>query len=458
MPEARPHSLLCLVAAVMGCVACLLAGALPTKAAQAPAFPKDLATTSQSGQFIVTGPRVPGLSPPREFQPGAGPRTLTPQTLAVACDRIKSEALRALALPDLWRNAGAYIHVDIEPTQRTNAPVPIEAAPYENTWKYRVRVPSSISEERLTRAIVQAVVLDLANRAGNQRAAEPPLWLIEGITRTVLHNTVEGTLPTPETRTSIQVRRVDALAQVREQFARTAPPSFNELSQPDLEVMQDRDWARFSAGAHLCFHELRRLPGGIDRIRDWVFHLQNHWNWQTGFIDAFHPIFRSLLDTEKWWAITLANFTGRDAAQAWPADFTLRKLDEALQPVGILPSAGSVARRMSLEEILTEWEFPRQLPVFRQLLQQLHAIRINAPPELRSLVYRYIDLVDSYMDQRAGAPLTPMVRGQTSPRPKLIVRETVRRLRELDGERARAAESPSTEPGAQTALPTSRRG
>jgi len=445
------------VEAVVGSFAILLAAAL-TSPGQAPVFPKELATTSQSGQFIITGPRVPGLSPPREYQPGTGPRTLTPQTLAVACDRIKSEALRALSLPDLWRTAGAHIHVDIEPTQRTNAPVPIDATPFENSWKYRVRVPSSLSEERLTRAIVQAVILDLANRGGNQRAAEPPLWLVEGVTRTVLHTAVEGTLPTPETRTSMQVRRMDALAQVREQFARTAPPSFNELSQPDLDQMQDRDWARFSAGAHLCFHELRRLPGGMERIRDWILHLQDHWNWQTGFIEAFHPTFLSLLDTEKWWAITLANFTGRDASQAWPSDFTLRKLDEALQPVGVLPSAGSLARRLSLEEILNEWEFPRQLPVLRQVLQQLHAIRINAPPGLRSLVYRYIDVVDGYIDERSGYALVPLVRGQASPRPKMIAREAIRRLRELDGERTSAADSLSEDPGEQTAIPSAAKG
>lgn len=413
----------------------------PSAPAQIPAFPTELATTSQSGQFIVTGPRVPGLSPPREFQPGSAPRTLTPQTLAVACDRIKTETLRTLGLPDLWRAAGAHIHVAIETRQRTNTPVPIDAVPFESTWKFRVRVPASLSEDRLTRAIVQAVLLDLANRAGNQRAAEPPLWLVEGITRTVLQRSLEGTLPSPGTRTSMDVQRQETLARVREQMARSTPPSFYELSQPDLESMPDSDWQRFSAGAHLCLHELRRLPDGDARIRQWLLHLQDYWNWQTGFIEAFQPVFRSLLDTEKWWAISLANFTGRDAAQAWPLDFTLRKLDEALQPVGILPGAGNRARRMPLEEILNSWEFPRQLPVLRQLLQQLHAIRINTPPELRSLVYRYIDLITDYIDSRSRFGLTPIVRGQAPPRPKLLVRDITRHLRELDGERAQLSQT-----------------
>lgn len=406
--------------------------------AQAPSFPQELATTSQSGQFVVAGPRVPGLSPPREFQPGTGPRTLTPQTVAIACERVKTEALRVFGIPDVWRSAGAHIHVTIDPRQRTNAPVPIEAVPFENTWKFRVQVPSTLSEERLTRAIVQAVVLDLANRPGNQRAAEPPLWLVEGVTQAVLQSSVEGTLPTPETRTSMEVRRQGSLARVREQLSRSVPPSFYELSQPDLEAMPDRDWQRFSAGAHLCLHELLRLPEGIVRLRNWLLHLQNHWNWQTGFIEAFQPHFHSLLDTEKWWAISLASFTGRDAAQAWPREFTLRKLDEALQPVGILPGAGSRARKMPLEEILGTWEFPRQLPVLRNLLQQLHALRINAPPDLRPLMFRYIDLIDDYVDSRSRVGLTTFVRGQAPPSPKLLARDVIRHLRELEGERAQA--------------------
>ena len=451
----------------------LTAGAwtAPRSEAQAPAqaqapgpgqrFPLELATTSQSGQFVVVGPRVPGLSPPREFQPGSAPRTLTPQTLAVACDRIKTETLRVLSIPDVWRTAGARIHVTIEPTLRTNLPVPIEASPYEATWKFQVRVPSSLSEERLTRAIVQAVLLDLANRAGNQRAAEAPLWLTEGVTRFVLQSSVEGTLPAPETRTSMEVRRQETLAQVREQLSRFEPPSFHELSQPDLDAMPDRAWQRYAAAAHLCLHELRRLPEGDARLRAWIFGLQNHWNWQTGFIESFQPIFRSLLDTEKWWAITLANFTGRDAAQAWPAEFTLRKLDEALQPVGILPGAGSRARRMPLAEIIADWDFQRQLPVLRQLLQQLHAIRINAPPDLRPILFRYIDLVDTYLDSRSRVGLTPLVRGQAPVSPKLVVREATQRLRDLDAERAQAAQdltpSPAPQPPSPSAsLPVSR--
>lgn len=415
--------------------------------AQRPSFPQDLVTTSQSGQFLVSGPRVPGLSPPREFQPGTGPRTLTPQTVAIACERVKDETLRVFGLPDVWRSAGANIHVAIEPRQRTNAPVPIEAVPFENTWKYRVQVPSLLSEERLTRAIVQAVLLDLANRAGNERAAEPPLWLVEGVTRSVLQSSIEGPLPVPETRTSIEVRRQGRLAWVREQLARGNPPSFYELSQPDIGSMPDREWLTYSAAAHLCLIELQRFPDGIGRIRHWLLHLQEHWNWQTGFIEAFHPDFRSLLDAEKWWAITLANFTGRDALQAWAPEFTLRKLDEALKPVGILPEAGSRPRRMELGEILGTWEFNRQLPVLRQLLQQLHAIRINAPPDLRPLVFQYIDLINDYVDSRSRPSLGTLVRGQAPPSPKLLAREAIRRFGDAESARAEAVAATETPSG-----------
>src|SRR5690606_31877682 len=124
--------------------------------------------------------------------------------------------------------------------------------------------------------------------------------------------------------------------------------------------------------------------------------------------------------------------------QAWSPEFALRKLDEALHPVGILPGGNNV-EQLSLEQVIVDWDFPRQLPVLRRFIQQMHAIRINSPPEIRSLVLRFGDAIEEYIDARARAGYAPLLRGKLLSSPRLITRSAVARLRELEGERVRIA-------------------
>lgn len=429
------------MAATPGTVSAAAPAAVPGKAP--PKFEETATTFSQTGQFVVSGPRPRGSTPMDSRTSGKVERDLTAQTLAVSCERVKTEILRALDLPDTWRNAGGRagkILVAIDASVRTNAPIAVSATPFEQSWQFRIPLPPRLDEERLVRALTEAVLMELANRSGNKRLGEPPLWLVEGVTQTILTSAPHGMILQPQTRGTADLKMDEALAGVRRELARRAPLGFHELSQPDLSRMDPTEWHRFSTCAHLCFHELSRLPEGRARLARWLGTLQRNWNWQTGFTEAFHPLFRSLLDVEKWWALTLANFTGRNPSAAWPAGFALRKLDEALQPVGILPNAGGRASRLALSEVITSWDFQRQVTLFRQVLPQLHAIRLSAPIEVAPLVNRYVDVLEEYLANRNRSATAPLARGQAPPNPKLVARETVGRLRELDGQRSQLSQ------------------
>ncbi len=420
----------------------LLAAGPALPATPPPRFDETATTFSQSGQFVVSGPRPKGSAPLDTRSPGRVQRDLTPQTLAVSCERVKAEILRALNLPDTWRNAGGRsgkILVAIDERVRTNMPIAVAASPFEHGWQFRIPLPTRIAEERLVRALTEAVLMELANRHGNQRLGEPPLWLVEGVTQTILAASPNGVILQPQTRGTTDIKMDEALAGVRRELTRRPPLEFHELSQPDISRLDETQWHRFSTCSHLCFHELTRLPDGKARIARWLGSLQRYWNWQTGFTEAFQPMFRSLLDVEKWWALTLANFTGRNQATAWPAGVALRRLDEALQPVGILPNAGGRASRLAISDVIASWDYPRQLPVLRQLLPQLHAIRVSSPLEVAPLVNRYIDVLEEYLAARNRSTIAPLARGQAPPSSRLITRETVGRLRELDGQRTQLA-------------------
>ncbi|MCC6234799.1 MAG: hypothetical protein IT580_19305 [Verrucomicrobiales bacterium] len=401
--------------------------------------PDTLTTFSQSGQFVVAGPK-PGRARPMESRAvGVTRRELTPQTLAVSCERVKDEILRILELTDQWRAAdggrAGRILVQIDPHFPTNTPPTVQATPFEQGWHLRVPLPRTLEQELLVRTITHAVLLELASRRSNARVAEIPLWLVEGLTQTILANVPEGIILQPETRLVADLRVAERLASLRDLLARRGALEFHQLSQPDLSRMSHPDWERYSACSHLLVHELMRLPDGGAHLKRWILHLQDHWNWQTGLVESFQPGFRSLLDVEKWWALTIANFTGRTPAQAWPAPFALRKLDEALQPVGILPGVGNQAGRLRVEAVIADWDYARQVPVLREVLRQLNFIRLNAPAEVSPLVHRYLDLLEQYLDTRARAGFSPTSRSQPMPSVKLLARDTVARFRSLQEER-----------------------
>ncbi|MCC7374495.1 MAG: hypothetical protein IT581_07550 [Verrucomicrobiales bacterium] len=413
--------------------------------------PSVITAVSQSGQFVVTGARQEKRRPieNRPATSGDNLRELTPQTLAVSCERVKAEVLRSLDLTDQWRARGGRtgkIFVSIEDTLRLDAQLAVQAKAFEEGWHFRARVPTRVTEERLVRTLCQAIAMELSSRNGNQRAGEPPLWVVEALTQSVIASSPDGIILQPQTRIVASLRVGERYAAVRARLARQAPLSFHELSQPDLSRMSATDWDHFAACSHLCLHEMQRLPEGNARLTRWLMGLQKNWNWQTGFLDAFSPHFHSLLDVEKWWALAVANFTGRNPEHAWPAEFALRKLDEALQPVGVLPGAGNRASRLSLEDVVANWDYPRQIPVLRRFLQQLNAILVNAPAEVSPLVYQYSDTIESYLANRAKAGYAPIGRGQAIPSVKLLARETVGRLRELDGERSRLTAAPPPQP------------
>ncbi len=418
-------------------------------------------THSESGQFIVAGPKALARRRALESRSvGITTRELTPQTLAVSCERTKDEILRILELNDVWRQAGGgrsgRILVQIDPFFPTNAAPAVQATPFEQGWHLRVPLPPALEQDVLVRTLTHATLLELASRQGNTRAPEIPLWFVEGMTQTILANVPEGVILQPQSRFVADLRVAERLAAVRDLLARRGAVEFHELSQPDLSRMSREDWERYSACAHLFLHELMRLPEGTPRLVRFLQRSQDFWNWQTGLVEAFQPGFRSLLDVEKWWALTVANFTGRTPVQAWPDAFALRKLDEALQPVGILPGVGNRARRLSVEAVIADWEYARQVPVLREVLRQLSFIRVNAPARVSPLAHRYADLIEHYLDARSRAGFAPATRSQPMPSVKLLARETVARFRSLQEERAALSQSLVTPPapGSPGAAPT----
>ncbi|MFN0066411.1 MAG: hypothetical protein ACKVYV_02140 [Limisphaerales bacterium] len=399
-------------------------------------------TVSESGQFTVFGPRpeLAVIPVPRNFTPDTL-RDLTPATLAVAGERTKSRLLELLGQRDRWREGGGRagkIFVTINPRLPTNAPPQVQAVPFERAWQYRLEMPGRVPEAAVIRGLVQALLLELANRASTGRCAEIPLWLLEGATQAVLAAEPASAIPQPDTRLVLEARRTEPLARARDVLSRRAPPDFDDLGLPDVDRMTAEDWEVFSAAAHLFFHELAALPDGRARLAPFVQTLPRYYNWQHAFLAVWPERFPTLLEAAKWWAIVVAGFTGRDEWQAWPPAVTLAKLDGVLRPpVWAAGATNAVAQFASLPlpELLETGDYARSGPALRRMLEQLAALRLRAARPVLPLVDEYRALVHGYLAERDKAGFETVGRGRVRPSYRLLMRAAADRARELDGRR-----------------------
>jgi hypothetical protein len=187
----------------------------------------------------------------------------------------------------------------------------------------------------------------------------------------------------------------------------------------------------------LLVHALLARPGGPAAMTDFVRRLGGNLNWQTSFLKAFGKDFGLLIDVEKWWAVTVAAFSGKNQFQMWTPEEAMTRLDQALRIEVEQPQAADALPErttVNLQTLITDWDFERQLPALNGVLRQLTSLRLNCPPDLSQLVDAYRTALEAYANKRGGGPLA-VARREPGFSLKLILRETRQRLDELDARR-----------------------
>jgi hypothetical protein len=135
-------------------------------------FSAALPVQSRSGQFLVWLAPNTGNSDPRQISPAdARVRRLVPDLLAVSCEQIKHELFRELNIPE---GGGNKVYVTIRRNAPRDQPIAVGATIYLDGWQYRLEFPEQVEGERVIRAIVQTLLLEVANRQARELAAEWP--------------------------------------------------------------------------------------------------------------------------------------------------------------------------------------------------------------------------------------------------------------------------------------------
>jgi hypothetical protein len=405
---------------------------------------------SYSGQFIAYAarsvrlpPAVSSLATNQDFV------QLQPTLATVSCERIKQILLRELNVTAPWHGT---IYLVLYPADRAGDTITITSESFRDGWQYRVDLPNVVARPRYVRAIVQVVLLELANRRARGRDADVPSWLVEGFSQLLLASSeVEIILSPPRSAPNglnfstsfVAARKLPLLQQAMRQLGERPPLTFEALSWPTEQDLSDGPAGQaYRASAQLFVSELLRLPDGRACLQTMLARLPQHHNWQFAFLEAFRPHFQRPLDVEKWWALSLAQASGRHVAPVLPVAESWQRLDKAIHAaVQVRTRANELPLRaeVNLQTIIRDWEPPRQTEALGSTLRELGPLRQHIAPEYAGLVQDYCEAIEAYLQQRDGGPAN-------SPFAGLAAEAAILRLNVLDARRMALRPRPTPGP------------
>ncbi len=408
----------------------IIAGALAVlNFAGAQGRPSATVIGSSSGQFLISAhgtisPKYLDLVSPHSLDLAVAPNMLTlePQLLAVSCDRIKAEVLRELNMPDLWRGK---IFVRVVPARSANDLVFVAPQKLARAWHVGVELPDAIDQNRLVEAIVRATLMEIANRNATDQPTEVPEWLTRGLARQVMgssaikivlrppHLQKDGYYVTRQTldfsddpRPSVgPTRKMNPLAEAMDVLRSNDALTFDQLSWPTDEQLNGSGADLYGSCAQLFVSQLLRLKTGPDSLHTMLADLPAHLNWQIAFEDAFQGTFNTTLDVEKWWALEVTQFNGRDLLHLLTAAESSQQLDAVFQfPIEVQIGVGAPMRTdITLQTIIRGWNRDRQMQLFKSKIWELGVLRMRISPDFIPLLDQYLQVMQEYTKNKSAS-------------------------------------------------------
>jgi hypothetical protein len=408
---------------------------------------------SGSGQFFVS---ARGTLSPHSLELASGPDMLTldPALLAVSCDRIKAELLRELNMPDQWRGK---IFVMVRPARSANDPIFVVPQKLGNTWHCGVELPDAVDRNRLVEAVVRATLMEMANRNAKEQPTELPEWLPRGFSRQLMGAAEMKLILRPPRKpesggyinlsretadfsdsplaSAIPTHKSNPLSEASEVLRTNAPLTFDELSWPTDEQLSGNGADVFGSSAQLFVSQILRVKNGPECLRNMLAEMPGYLNWQLAFQHAFEGTFPTPLDVEKWWALELSQFNGRDLLHLLTAAESAKQLDAVFQfPIQVQIGAGAPMRTdMTLQTIIRGWSRPRQMETLKSKIWELGVLRLRIAPEFMPLVDQYRLVLQDYYKKRSVSTRILIQVGLIADK---SIDETVARLDALDVQRA----------------------
>jgi hypothetical protein len=385
---------------------------------------------------------------------------LDPALLAVSCERIKGQLLRQIDMQDQWRGK---IFVAIHPVRWDDESIPVVPEKFAGKWQCVVELPDAINRNRLVEAVVRATLLEIANRNATTRPVEMPEWLVRGLARELMGTAeVKLILPPPSkfenglsiSRTRLDfsdtpqpsatpTRKMNPLTDAAVVLKTSEPLTFDELSWPTDEQLSGDGSGVYGCNAQLFVNKLLHENKGPQCLRAMLVEMPDYLNWQLAFQHSFEPMFKTPLDVEKWWALEITQFAGRDLLHFLTREESMKQLD-AIFAIPIAVQIGQTAPMrtgITLQTVIRGWSRPRQLETLKSAAWSLEVLRLRIAPEFIPLVDQYRIALQDYYQKRSVSTRILMDLRLVSDK---SVEETVARLDALDVQRTKLRQQVST--------------
>ncbi len=431
---------------------------------------------SSSGQFVVF--RAGG-------KPGGSSHRIIPQEyqnhklLAISCERIKQAVLESFGLKDSWNGqitGHGKVKIYFEEKPREKLPPVVVQRVYSPArmgviagWQYRVLVNGVVEEEVMVRAIVQIVLETITTRPGQNKLAEIPPWLIEGLVQFLKNRPGPSLVPTseigrgnsspyyfadskwkgkspgdlfPHYKTDQRIHRYAPFKEVRSRISGKTPLTFSLLSYPESELFEGDSWQTYKDFSHILFHQLKSMKQGSAYFKEFLNLIPNYLNWQLAFLEAFGEIFTRPIDIEKWWAVNLMLFLEKEDMNYWHKWLAMERLDQLLKiPVNLRVQRNSapIQSTVSLSDVIREWNLGQVREAFLQKMLGLQALRIRTPPRIALLVDGYLEVIRVYVAKTQRLDWNRNGKGLGDRNLRVLISGLLKRLETLEENRTALA-------------------
>jgi hypothetical protein len=312
-------------------------------------------------------------------------------------------------------------------------------------WNYQLELPGHAQEEILLRSLIQAMLLEIANRQAGVQSSEIPLWLVEGLSGDLQANSLPVFMVQPGQNMTSDIRWDKTAQKVPWELRQKAPLTFQQLSWPQASDLTPEGLPLYRSCAQLFVEDLLRLEDGQSCLRAMLGQLPAHWNWQTAFLLAYGAHFQQFLDVEKWWSLSYVDFVNGYKAQPWSAEDARKNLQSSLDvPVEVHfgPDQMPVEARVTLQEVIRQWHPQEAYDALQRAIIELRFLIPRATPEWRPLAELYLKSLLDYLRASQAAAKLPQL-GKYSPSLLgSVKKDAIKQLDELD--RQREAQWPGT--------------
>jgi len=412
-------------------------------------------TRSSSGQFVVSAaPQFSPLFRRSDLATNTALVRLEPALLAVSAEHFKALLWRQLGLEPgaPWR--GKFF-LALHPARTPDDGVTITTVPFVKSWDFRVDLPDVVLRARFDRALAAALLLEIATR--NTTAAshdiEIPSWLADGLAQQAVAGDDDNVILSapdkmvggiPETRFNHADPSLDPFAAAHRVLQNFPAPTFDQLSWPADAQLNGNDGGAYLAGAQVFVHSLLGLKNGAARLRAMLAQLPGCYNWQTAFFSAFRDDFKSPLDVEKWWALRIVEFAGRDPGPRWTFADSRDRFDGLLSvPVEFRSSSNSlpVPAEISLQDAIKNFNPAERAAVLEIKLRDLEFAQFRLAPPFAGLAGGYRSALADFLGERGQPPPpAPSKHRAVSMRRTASAADTLQKLDALAARRRAAAD------------------